>query len=348
MEIGSIYSIDSFEKEDGLSVCLARKNAIFFSLCREALLVVAIKYRETNRKVLLPAYTCQTVLDPFQQEGWTIEYYNIKPNLRIDTFDLKDKYYNFKPSICVAHPFYGADLNQKELEVFSELKNKGCVLVEDLTQCIFSEQYNQVFDYFLGSYRKWFAIPDGAFLLGNTSFEENLAENENFVQSMSDAMYLRGVFHKTGDANVKEVSRRIGNIAISQISGNIIPHAMSAFSKTLLSRIDIEETKKKRLSNYLFLYENLQDSRYCTPVERSIDELTCAPLFFPVYVDDRMSFQKKLVDQEVFAPILWPVHTESLLINNSIKNIYDKILMLPIDQRYERSDMERMINVINK
>lgn len=346
MEIGSIYSIATLETKQHSSIRLAGESAAYFSLCREALLVIVQKYRESSKKVLLPAYTCQTVIDPFLQEGWEIEYYNISSRLRIDTVDLIAKFNSFKPALCVAHPYYGADLNEEELNALSIIKSKNCVLVEDLTQCVFSEQRSPIFDYFTGSYRKWFAIPDGSFLIGNITVDNELEENEQFIQPMSDAMYLRGVFHHTGDVNIKEVSRRIGNIAIHHISGEIVPHRMSDFSCSLLSKIDIEETKKRRYENYQYLYKSLQDNGICRPVKRGLEEITCAPLFFPIYVEERAAFQKKMAQQEIFAPILWPVHTESVLINGNINRIYSNILMLPIDQRYGVEDMQRMIDVI--
>lgn len=347
MEIGSIYSLSTLEKEQCPPIQLAGEGAVYFSLCREALLAIVQKYRESEKKILLPAYTCQTVIDPFLQEGWEIEYYNINRKLRIDTGDLKSKYAAYKPTICLTHPYYGADLNHEELDALSDLKKDGCILVEDLTQCVFSTQRSDIFDYFIGSYRKWFPIPDGAFVIGKDLYVEGLAENIDFVQPMADAMYLRGAFHHTGDNNLKEISRRAGNEAISHISGTIEPHLMSELSQYLLSRIDIESTKKKRFSNYRYLFDHIQKSRICEPVDRDIDELTCAPLFFPIYVKDRSIFQKKLAQQEIYAPVLWPVHTESVVINDGIKRIYDEILMLPIDQRYGENDMKRVVEVID-
>lgn len=346
-EIGSIYSVHTLENKASTPINLAGDKSVYFSLCREALLVIAKRYGNTSKRVLIPAYTCQTVLDPFFQEGWDIEYYNISKQLRIDTDDLKSKYDAFNPTLCIAHPYYGADLNEKELEGFRGLKRKGCVLVEDLTQCVFSKQHSSIFDYFVGSYRKWFPIPDGAFMIGRLDDNHEMQEYSAFVEPMSDAMYLRGVFHRTGDNNIKEISRRVGNIAISHISGEIVPHKISSFSTSLLNEIDVVETIQKRHENYRYLYEQLSNSDMCAPLDRSIDELTCAPLFFPIYVKDRASFQKKLAQHEIYAPVLWPVHTEKLLINESIKEIYNEILMLPIDQRYGIEDMKRMIEVIN-
>lgn len=346
-EIGSIFSLSILEKEQYSPMLLAGEDAVYFSLCREALFAIAKKNRESERKILLPAYTCQTVIDPFLQEGWKIVYYNITNQLRIDTADLLSKYDDFRPNLCIAHPYYGADLNQEELDALSDLKDDGCILIEDLTQCIFSTQRSKIFDYFTGSYRKWFPIPDGAFVIGKDLSVEVFEENIDFVRPMADAMYLRGTFLQTGDNNIKEISRRVGKVAISHISGKIEPHIMSGLSQLLLSRIDIETTKKKRFVNYRFLYDHLQGNSICRPVDRNMDELTCAPLFFPIYMKDRSAFQKRLAQQEIYAPVLWPVHTDALLINDRVKKIYDEILMLPIDQRYGKDDMKRIVKVIN-
>lgn len=347
MEIGSIYFLNTLEAKPCSPLQVAGEHAAYFSLCREALLNLAVRFRDSKKKVLLPSYTCQTLLDPFQQEGWEITFYNIKRNLRIDTDDLKEKHTMLRPNLCVAHPYYGADLNQEELDALKTLKDAGCTLVEDLTQCVFSTQRSEIFDFFCGSYRKWFPIPDGAFLTGTDMVQPELKENTDFVQPMADAMYLRGTFHKTGDTNVKEISRRVGNQAISKISGKIVEHRMSDFSMSLLLQADIETAKKKRFENYRFLFEHLQNNKAVEILDRKVEEVTCAPLFFPIFIKNRSEFQKRLAQHEIYAPVLWPVHTDALLINNSIKSIYDEILMLPIDQRYSIGDMQRMIDVIN-
>lgn len=349
MEIGSIFSISKLEESGTISSPLD-ESAVHFSLCREALFVIARHFEGSQRRVLLPAYTCQTVIDPFLQLGWKIRYYNITNQLRIDTENLLYECERFSPSVCVAHPYYGADLNERELQALSVVKSKGCALIEDLTQCIFSTQRDTVFDFFIGSYRKWFPIPDGAFLMSKGSVAElvmdEMLENRAFVHSMSDAMYLRGVFLQTGDENVKEISRRVGNVAIGHISGIIHPHRMSDFSIGLLSRIDIDKAKRRRMDNYRYLYEHLSINDDCLPVDRKLNEITCPPLFFPIYVKDRAVFQKKLAHQEIYAPVLWPVQTSTVMINDNIKRIYNEILMLPVDQRYGLCDMERMLGVI--
>jgi len=52
MEIGSIYSIATLETKQHSSIRLAGESAAYFSLCREALLVIVQKYRESSKKAL--------------------------------------------------------------------------------------------------------------------------------------------------------------------------------------------------------------------------------------------------------------------------------------------------------
>ena len=349
MEIGSIFSLKSSYIDAGHSPQNKEENSsLFYSLCREALLVIAWHLKDSNKRVLLPAYTCQTVIDPFVESGWTVDFYNITKQLRIDKKDLIDKSDSFTPSLCVVHPYCGADLRDDELDALLLCKKNGCVMVEDLTQCIFSKQYSEIFDFFVGSYRKWFPIPDGAFLIGEGINSVDMTENTDFVQLMSDAMYLRGIYNIHKDPNVKEISRRVGNMALKHISGKIAPHKMSDFSNGLLSKEDWELVQSRRMSNYSFLYDTIRNLGYCHSVDRKMDEISCAPLFFPIYAENRSELQSFLAKKEIFAPVLWPVYSKSAIINDDISYIYNHILMLPCDQRYSREDMERIVfNVKN-
>lgn len=74
---------------------------------------------------------------------------------------------------------------------------------------------------------------------------------------------------------------------------------------------------------------------------------TTAPLYFPIYVSNRTEIQKKLAAKHIYAPVLWPVNTAEVLINDNIKYIYSHILMIPIDQRYDEQDMKKIVTILN-
>ena len=80
---------------------------------------------------------------------------------------------------------------------------------------------------------------------------------------------------------------------------------------------------------------------------KNLDEVTTAPLYFPIYVSNRSAFQRKLANKHIYAPVLWPVQTKDVLINEEVEYIYSHILMLPIDQRYSIDDMIKIVELAN-
>lgn len=352
-DIGSIFPLSVEEMSLRThSRLLSAKNGgrINFSLCREAMYAVALKYEYTEKIVLIPAYTCQTVIDPFTQLGWKCYYYNINTNLRIDTEDLLHKYNSIHPNLVVVHPYHGVELNDTELRTLKLLKDRGCVLMQDITQCIYTDHRPVIFDYFVGSYRKWFQVPDGGFVeyrdINDILVPEN--ENEVFVARQTDAMYLRGRYFETEDEIIKSISIKLNKEAVACIGQDIKCHKMSDFSLSLMEGFDITASIERRFLNYSYLYRHIKRTEGIRLVCSDIEDVTTAPLYFPIYVENRAKIQKILAENHIYAPVLWPVSTNELLINEGIKYIYSHILMIPIDQRYDEDDMMRIVELINQ
>jgi hypothetical protein len=75
--------------------------------------------------------------------------------------------------------------------------------------------------------------------------------------------------------------------------------------------------------------------------------VTTAPLYFTLYVKERARLQKLLSLNSIYAPVLWPVEDERVLITEDIKFIFNHLLAIPCDQRYDQDDMQRVAEVIN-
>ena len=352
-DIGSIFPIYDYHIDKAnSSYCLSPKydKQVLYSLCREALYDIAVLYNSTSKRVLMPAYTCQTVIDPFQQLGWEIFYYPIEKDLRIDIQSLLELSNQIIPDIVLAHPYYGMDFNSDEQAALKQIKEKGSIIVVDNTQCIFSDERLSFVDYYVGSYRKWFCCPDGAFLEdysnGYLLQTKVTGVNEEFVQKQTDAMYLRGEYFLHSNEAIKQISIRQNKDAVKGITGEITPHEMAQFSKAMLAIEDVKFNISQRTSNYNKLYNGLKNCLKCNLVCEDLSRVTTAPLYFPIYVDDRPALQKKLALQHIYAPVLWPVSTKEILINSSIEYMFDHLLAIPCDQRYDEKDMEKIIKVI--
>ncbi len=351
-EIGSIFPLSGDDISWAESIQLPYKSdRLYYSLCREALSDIAKAKKTEGEVVLIPAYTCQTVITPFEEVGWNCEYYSITKDLRIDEQSILKQVEIFHPSLVVVHPYFGMDLDEKETKLLSSIKEKGIDIVLDLTQCLFSNGYYSFATFIVASYRKWMPIPDGGYLKNFSKraiISQPETENEEFTEREIAAMYLRGQYFGNGEQRTKSISIRLSKAADAIAESNIAPHRMSQVAYNLLMQQDVEENKQKRYANFTYLSDNVQDSTCITKVSKSLNDVTTAPLYFTIYVKDRPSLQRALAQDAIYAPVIWPVEDERVLVDEEVKYIYDHLLAIPCDQRYDEKDMQRVVEIINK
>lgn len=347
-DIGSIFPLYPkdlvFQQRD----VEQNEKIIYFSLCREALLAVAQSLESSNKIVLLPAYTCDTVYQPFKQLGWNCVYYSINKDLTIDTSTLLKMFQLANPCLVIAHPFFGMELNQMEIETLRQVKMSKTKVMIDITQCIFSQERLGFVDYYTGSYRKWFPIPDGGFLQTSLVNEICPVEEENkiFVSAQQGAMYLRGEYFSSDNEDIKKMSIQLNKTADAFADGEIIPHKMSYFSIAHLSQQDMCRNQKIRKENYTYMYKHLKHNSI-EFVCNDINRVSTAPLYFPLYTENRAELQRYLAAEHIYLPVIWPIGNKEVLINDGVKFIYDHILCIPIDQRYSIDDMNKIVELIN-
>lgn len=350
-EIGSIFPLNSeeiYKAENTYSSLLNDK--IYYSLCREALFDIALSLSNTNKVVLIPAYTCQTVITPFEEAGWRCEYYAIKKNLRIDEPHLLDAITKHNPSLLIVHPYFGRDLSDSEENTLQFISTKGTKIVLDLTQCLFSEKKYPFVSFITGSYRKWFPIPDGGFLTlchESVSILQPSLENKEFTERERDAMYLRGQYFCNEEQMTKDISIQLCKTADYIIDRNISPHRISKIAYNLLLNEDKSFCQTQRHNNCKYLFYNIKESENISKVYYNFDEVTTAPLYYIIYVKDRPAFQHFLAQDSIYAPVIWPLEDERVLLNDEIKYIYNHLLAIPCDQRYDINDMQRVVEIIN-
>lgn len=344
-DIGSIFPLYEYDlKSNSYN---SNFNRIHFSLCREALYVVAEKLKDTNKVVLMPAYTCDTVYMPFKQLGWQCCYYSVNRDLYANAESIKNEFKSVHPSLFIIHPYFGRGLSDKEKKTLEWIHSCGCKILVDNTQCIFSDDRLAIVDFYTGSYRKWFPITDGGFLESkNVEFTAPLEENHIFCALQKGAMYLRGEYFNTGNEDVKRLSIQLNKAADFHSFGEIMPHRMSKFSEVQLQNQNFESNIKARYENYKYIHENLSQIGLCF-VSESLDILSSAPLYFPIYLEDRRDLQIYLAKYHIYLPVIWPVDDEEVLIDNEVRYIYEHVLCIPVDQRYDLKDMERIVKLIN-
>ena len=350
-EIGSIFPIsDAVLSKAETDKVSYKGDRLYYSLCREALYDIAKAMGEVGNTVLIPAYTCQTVITPFEEAGWHCEYYSISRSLRIDVQSLTKLVEKHHPTLIVVHPYFGMDLDENEESLLTKIKQQGVDIVVDLTQCLFSTKDYLFASFIVASYRKWMPIPDGGYLKSLSQkivISQPESENSDFSERESAAMYLRGQYFENEQQRTKAISIRLSKAADFIAESNIAPHKMSLVAYNLMQNQNLESNQQCRFDNYTYLYHNIIEDDKITKVCKDINAVTTAPLYFTIYVKDRSSLQKKLAQDAIYAPVIWPVEDERVLIDEDVKYIYNHLLAIPCDQRYDQNDMQRVIEIIN-
>lgn len=257
---------------------------------------------------------------------------------------------NYAPQLLVVHPYFGMELNDKEVSALEKIRKSNCKVVLDLTQCVFSTKRYPFISFVVGSYRKWFPIPDGAFLECNQDVKAPLSPDDEyslFTESLTAAMYLRGLYFKNKEQLTKRISIRLSKYADNIAENNIVPHKMSQIAYKLLRKQDFAFNQERRISNYGYLFHNINDGDDVRKVCKDLGDVSTAPLYFPIYANKRESLQRKLAQEAVYAPIVWPVEDSRVLINSEVEYIYKHLLAIPCDQRYDENDLQRAVNIIN-
>lgn len=270
------------------------------------------------KKIYIPFYTCNALLEPIEKINIPFEFYGLNdaleplnlPELGNGDYFLYINYFDLKRDV-VEH------LSQKYKSQF----------IADCSQAFFFKPNGN--SWYFNSCRKFFGVPDGAYLYAPEHFPIQLHEekNENFTME-----HL--------------IKRKLGNVSggypffleNESLCGSEIK-AMSILSEDLMSHVDYELCIEKRNENF-----NVLDNALSVKNNFKYKETgKGVPMAYP-FLPGKKILHQQLWDKGLFSPILW----KDVLKRNSAgyhfeKNITENLLALPIDHRYNVDDMHQVI-----
>ena len=324
---------------------------VWLSTGRSATKLVLQTIEERNphiKKVaLLPPFTCHTVYEPFQALGYEIHTLPISVDLSISAEDIIQFQKVTNASVLLVHRYYGFDTLSGFDLVVDDLRKKGVIVIEDCTQCLYSDFQVSDADYFVGSIRKWCGVPDGGFAICRDGQFEHKPKrsDEKMVEAKRIASELKYqyLFDGKGDKPTFKVRYREAEELLDNQNELF---AIGDLSAAIQAELDVDLLIKKRRNNYSVLLDGFKD---VLGVKVLFDYLpaSVAPLYFAILVEDRSSLQGLLAENDIYAPVVWPKADNCPPVDEIANLIYNRILCIPIDQRYNEEDMRRIIRVIN-
>ncbi len=273
------------------------------------------------KKLYLPFYLCNSVSQLCINHNYEIEYYGIDDHF-MPRFNklLTDNEYLYVVN------YFG----QLTAERILGLKEQFIRIIVDNSQAFFQRPLPGIDTIY--SCRKFFGVPDGAYLATEVSLSDNLEVDVSYKR-MS---HILGRYEGAAADFYEQFRQNEESLKTEPL------RIMSKLTRNLLRAIDYEQVCRIRNENYAFLDSKLRRLNKLKPIYPE------GPFAYPFYVKNGSAIRKGLADKKIYIPLLWP----SVLTNIPVGSIeYDfttNILPLPCDQRYNLEDMKHMLTCIEK
>lgn len=299
------------------------------------------------RKVAcLPAFTCHTVFEPFVRAGYAVVTLPNGTDMMTSASELLSVVREAKAGVVLLHRYFGFDTLPDVERAIVQLRHGGVVVIEDCTQSMYSGFPRIDADYFVGSIRKWCGVPDGGVAVckeGTFTVKPHVADRvlEDLKVQASERK-RKYIEYGEGD---KDEFLMLYRKAEDTLDAQSHIYSISPTSIAVQSNLDVARLKQKRRVNYQYLLQSLASVKQVVPIfSEMADEVV--PLYLPVLCEDRPTVRRILISQAIYAPIVWPKDDHCPAVCREADYIYEHILCIPIDQRYDLDDMQRVADVL--
>jgi hypothetical protein len=332
-EIGSEFWLES--EPSALS---HDRNGIYVLSGRTAidLIIQDIIKSKPVYKAYLPAWCCDSMVNPFLKRGIQVDFYDM-------SFDGNLHYYidaDTQTDIFYVSNYFGYKTTVDK-EIILQFKEKGATIIHDRTHSFLMDDDIEA-DYTFASIRKWMGVVAGAVVNG---VKDGQLKPYPYLGCKAQAMRMKKVFIEGDNSIDTQTFLNLYGEFGHHLMEDFQNYEMDDLSYALYKSEDLEAMRRKRRENAKFLHENLKGMRF-------IGELTdkAVPLFVPVFFDtteQRNAIRKKLIEAQIYCPIHWPKPAQ-IPVDFEANRIYDTELSLICDQRYNIENMQRIVAVINE
>lgn len=299
---------------------MPNKNGILLNSGRNALEYVLLSIGKI-KKIHIPRYTCNVVMEPINKLNIEYSFYDINEELELSyttplsngEYIIYTNYFGIKDTyVAKLHSIYG---------------NK---LIVDNAQALFATPTPKS----IYSPRKFVGIPDGGIAFSDCDIAKEFPDDISFERS-THLLIRHDIGASAGYKAFKENSHKLCDKDICH---------MSKLTRRLITSINFATIKEQRIKNFQHLHKRLKESN-----KLNIDDWGAfeCPLVYPYYTNDP-SLKKKLIENKIFVATYWPNVMEWCQPDTIEYDLADKIIAIPIDQRYGAEDMEHIINIIIK
>ena len=312
--IGGYFSLELPQREE------YHKHAIRLNTGRNCLGYI-LRVRG-YKKVFVPYYTCEAVMEPINKLGIPYEFYHIDIHFEIcDRFTLKEG------ETLLYTNYFG--LKQRYVEQLAE--RIGSRLIVDNTQAFYTKPIPDIDTFY--TCRKFFGVPDGAYLYCDKELDEEIEQDYSYDR-VAHLVKRIDLSAEEGFKDFRRVDDGLDNQPIRK---------MSRLTQRMMQGIDYESAAQRRRANFQILHEALGKENY---FELHLED-DAVPMVYP-YLVSVEGLREKLIERKIFVARYWPN-----VLDWTTKDDIDYLLAyqmqpLPVDQRYGGEEMKSIIELVKR
>ena len=341
-EIGSEFHISQLphvltsERDNDAEYVLSGRTAI-------GLIIRMLNLRRNVERVYMPAYGCESMVEPFLRNGIKVVQYDMHLSSEGLQYNIDC---NKQTDILYVNNYFGYD-DTLSLNIVRQFKQRGAFIIYDRTHSMLmaDEEMQVLADYSFCSIRKWMGVVTGAFITSpegrfNPTLDDVDYWQDKAIAMMVKAKYLEGSM-EVDKSLFLDAFGRFGY----HLSEDYENKRMDDFSYSIWKHTDLDTMREQRRKNARMLHEGVNGVRHIA----DFNDNSC-PLFVPVFFNnkgDRDRVRRALIDASIYCPVHWP---KNRLVKDEMRvnELFDTELSLICDQRYDESDMKRIIEIVNK
>lgn len=295
------------------------KDLIKLNSARNALLYL-IKAKKI-KKIFIPYFLCDSIENILKNNDIQFKYYKIDFSFKPI---IKEKI-NESEFLYVVN-YYGQISNEEVLNMKHIFKN----IILDNTHAFFQKPIKGVDTIY--SCRKFFGVPDGAYLYTNKILSYDLVTDI----SKDRMIHILGRYEGTASGYYNEFQKN------DEIFEKEPIKIMSKLTQNLLGAIDYTDAKKIRTENFKYLH------KYLKVYNKLNIEFPEGAFSYPLYIEGASKIREKLIKKKIYVSTLWPNVIKSMDTESVEYKLANNILPLPCDQRYDIKDMKFIIDTIKE
>ena len=310
--IGGYFSLELPQREE------YHKNAIRLNTGRNCLEYI-LRVRG-YKKVHVPFYTCEAVMEPINKLGIPYEFYHIDIH-----FEIKDRFALKEGEALLYTNYFG--LKQRYVEHLAE--KVGSRLIVDNTQAFYAKPVAGIDTFY--TCRKFFGVPDGAYLYCDKELDEEIEQDYSYDR-VAHLVKRIDLSAEEGFKDFRRVDDGLDNQPIRK---------MSKLTQRMMQGIDYEAAAKCRRANFQLLHNAFGK---VNNLELRLED-DAVPMVYP-YLVPVEGLREKLIENKIFVARYWPNVLEWTKPDDIDYQLAYQMQPLPIDQRNGIEQMERIFKLI--